>query len=397
MALLAQLLLCGFLREQKYGSLITEKAWPALAATLPVSNHTPIPDATIKVKAQHCFTAKVLIMLKMSVQNLRQKGRKKQRNHPLHRQPSPLLVLPHHPWLLGITSNLLIQLVLCLDGVTYKWFQECCCHDTGKQGYFTRTHFTAEHVRRNVSFSSPSANHSLLVPLIPDSGDFTLDSIPLEEQLVFTGPWHCEVEVKLPVEIASHVSSGELDVPSVSDTTCVFGVFHPTANMMEIPNFPIDGVESITFTIDEDQAINIAATNAIGINAMDTVGHANAPISDVPVATLIPSPVPTPSALLLSHTNDSYVFLTLVLCCLLSTWSIVNCVLATIRFVCLLALKDSLVVPPMPMGSITLLQSAVWPANLELDTLVMCATNVFTCSMVGIFLSFWSKRCRLHC
>lgn len=98
-----------------------------------------------------------------------------------------------------------------------------------------------------MSFSSPpSANHSLLVPLIPDSGDF------------------CEVEIKLPVEIASHVSSGELDIPSVSDTTCVFGVFHPTAKVvMEIPSLPIDGVDSITFTNDEDQATNPAATNAI--------------------------------------------------------------------------------------------------------------------------------------
>jgi Zinc knuckle. len=49
--------LCGFLQE-KYGNLITEKAWPALSATLPVSNHTPIPDAMPKVKTRHCYYCK---------------------------------------------------------------------------------------------------------------------------------------------------------------------------------------------------------------------------------------------------------------------------------------------------------------------------------------------------
>lgn len=40
-ASLGPVVLCGFLQE-KNGSLVTEKAWPALSATLPVSNHTPI-------------------------------------------------------------------------------------------------------------------------------------------------------------------------------------------------------------------------------------------------------------------------------------------------------------------------------------------------------------------
>lgn len=47
-----------------------------------------------------------------------------------------------------------------VDGVTYKWCQECRCHATGKQGYFTRTHFTAEHVRQNVSFPSALLPHT---------------------------------------------------------------------------------------------------------------------------------------------------------------------------------------------------------------------------------------------
>lgn len=306
--------LCGFLQE-KYGSLITEKAWPALAATLPVSNHTPIPDATPKAKTRHCYYCKSPDHVKNECLKLAAKRKKEaeeasnEGSPPVAPSPSPSPAASMAAWRYIRPAD--PSQAVEIDGVTYKWCQECRCRATGKQGYFTCTHFTAEHVRRNVSFPSPAANHSSIVPVIPDDGAFLPASIPPEERLVFTGPWHCEVEVEVS-EVDSHVSTGEIVVPFESDAACVLGAFYPTANVTEIPNVSvIDGVESITFTNDENEASSPATATVIlpGLDAAESVVDVDSPlVSDVPVATPILSSVPSSSLLLLSRTNHLHVF-----------------------------------------------------------------------------------------
>lgn len=179
----------------------------------------------------------------------------------------------------------------------------------------------------------PSLQHSSLTPILPTLDEFIPYSIPPEERLVFTGPWHCELDVKSSVEIISEISpTGELGfMPTSCVSSCVTGVFLPTANMSEIPNLPVlDGAESITtFTHDENPtsysvAIDVAVANE---EPIDTVGKTSKSISDVrlpydataeapssvPVATPILSALPGSSSLLLSHTLHLYVFDTLPL------------------------------------------------------------------------------------
>lgn len=73
---------------------------------------------------------------------------------------------------------------------TYKLCSKCCCHATGKQGYFTTTHGTAEHIDKKVSFPSVEANHAPVAPILPLVDDSLAgDDIPDDEMLVFSGPW----------------------------------------------------------------------------------------------------------------------------------------------------------------------------------------------------------------
>jgi hypothetical protein len=72
-----------------------------------------------------------------------------------------------------------------------------------------------------------------------------------------------------------------------------------------------DGVKSITFTNDENEASSPEETTVIltGMDAAETVANVDPPlVSDAPVATPVLSTVPALSSLLLSCTNHLHVF-----------------------------------------------------------------------------------------
>lgn len=209
--------LCGFLQE-KYGSLVTEKAWSALASVLPVSNLAPTTEegvikSTEGRKCFHCGSPDHLRdtcpKLGRGGQNGKGKKGKQQSSggnnddSSVIPRPTPLVSTnlsqsgggnPRNPfpaWRYIEPVDKTSAIVI--GDVTYKWCRECCCRATGKKGYFTTSHFTAEHDTKRVTFGPP-VNHSevaLIVPLADDS--FVDDEIPEEDILVFSGPWHCPV------------------------------------------------------------------------------------------------------------------------------------------------------------------------------------------------------------
>lgn len=308
---LGPIALCGFLQES-YGSLVTEKAWPALTEILPVSNYTPI--ASPEPKPRICYYCKATDHTKQDCPKLAAKrNRQKEGNKEGNKEPptpstnpsSSSSNAPFASWRYIEPANPTVAITM--DGVTYKWCKECRCRATGHQGYYTTTHFTTDHIKRNVSFSTPSANHSSILPLASTIGEdvFTSDSIPPEERLVFTGPWHCEVEVESDNAI-SDIALGK-DSAVVHD---VGDAFVSTAGFsiwtLEIPNLPeTDGVESIAFTHDEDHiaatVMTLGHTNADAIIPGQTMGP-----SDVPIATPILPSLPGPQ--LLVDTTYSCIF-----------------------------------------------------------------------------------------
>lgn len=331
---LGPIALCGFLQE-KYGSLITEKSWPALTSTLPVSNHvsvvnggiTPDPSNGHKLRCNYCKASghDKNECPKLAAKRLRQKEVDNDAS------PSP----PSGPPKPGLAGWRYLKpadptQILEVDGTKYKWCGTCKCRATGKQGFFTTTHFTSEHVQKNVSIVTPAANHSPL-PLLPHADDgFTPDSIPQEERLIFTGPWHCGVEMVSSVtlevdDVIDEVTNVSSEVPSregkdVSDLdphdSLVSILPHLSSFWMsEIPNLPdTDGVESITFTHDENDSTDSAVSAAVEVNH-NSAAHALAyrnpatPFSDVPViATPIPPQLPNSTSFLLVDTAYSCIF-----------------------------------------------------------------------------------------
>jgi hypothetical protein len=303
--------LCGFLQE-KYGSLIMEKAWPALSATLPVSNNIIVTPGgpsldVLKTPRVRCNYCKAPGHDKTECPKLaakRNRNKDSDADPPLTPAPAPTpspkpAPAPLAGWRYMQPAD--PTLVLEVDGVKYKWCKECRCRASGKQGYFTTTHFSSEHMSKPpVTFA---ANHSSL-PLVSQLGDgFTPDSIPEEERLVFTGPWHCAVELEssVTIEVDPVVVTGEEVVcPDASDS-CV-PPSHLSFWMSEIPNLPVDdGVESITFTYDEETPI-AAATSAIDVRnsvvpCVTTLGPLEQPSDEPVVATPILQRLPNPTLL----------------------------------------------------------------------------------------------------
>jgi hypothetical protein len=123
--------LCGFLQE-KYGSLITEKAWPALSATLPVSNHMPIPDPTHKVKTRHCYYyCKSPDHIKKDCPKLASKCKKEAEEESNDGSPTVAPTPSPSPSPAAASSMAAWRYIrptdpsqaVEIDGVTYKWCQ----------------------------------------------------------------------------------------------------------------------------------------------------------------------------------------------------------------------------------------------------------------------------------
>jgi hypothetical protein len=200
---LGPIALCGFLQE-RYGSLITEKAWPALSSSFPKSNLAPVPSAT-----RACFKCGATDHLRDTCPVLGRdgggrggrRGKKSDGTSPPVQPgnstiPAPTSggSTPFPAWRYIEPADTTSAIVM--DGVTYKWCSSCRCRSTGKQGYYTTTHFTAEHVDRSVRFASGTAvNHSpTVLPIVPlADASFVPDTVPDEEVLVFSGPWHCPI------------------------------------------------------------------------------------------------------------------------------------------------------------------------------------------------------------
>jgi len=161
---LGPIALCGFLQE-RYGSLITEKAWPALSSSLPKSNLAPVPSPTPVSRA--CFRCgstdhlrdKCPVLGRDGSSRSGQRGKSGDGTTLLPPAPPVPAPVPSNPG--GGTPFLAWRYIepadttsaMVMDGVTYKWCSLCCCRSTGKQGFYTTTHFTAEHVDRSVRFS----------------------------------------------------------------------------------------------------------------------------------------------------------------------------------------------------------------------------------------------------
>jgi hypothetical protein len=206
-ATLGPIALCGFLQE-KYGSLVTEKSWPALSSSLPASNLAPVVIQTPQKDGRHCFHCQSPDHLRNRCPKLgrdgtgggkQRRGGEKVQGEPSGGNPPtpPPGRSPFPAWryIEPVDKNSAVV----VGELTYKWCSKCRCRATGKQGYFTTNHFTHEHVDKQVTFGGGdvSANHSSIAPLIPLADDSLLDdAIPDEDLLVFSGPWNCSVNTQ---------------------------------------------------------------------------------------------------------------------------------------------------------------------------------------------------------
>jgi hypothetical protein len=140
--------LCGFLQE-KYSSLVTEKAWPAVSATLPEGNNVAIDAHTDGIK--RCFHCQGTDHLRDTCPKLgrganhRNVGGRRDKtggtggtteggtdsatdtNTPTTRSP-----FPAWRYIEPVDKTSAIM----LGDHTYKWCSKCKCRATGKQGYF---------------------------------------------------------------------------------------------------------------------------------------------------------------------------------------------------------------------------------------------------------------------
>jgi hypothetical protein len=200
--------LCGFLQE-KYGSLITEKAWPAIATTHPSSNLTTISEVKVK-RCYHCQSPDHLKNACPKLKNLgdtthtgRGRGNRTSGvgggtgNSNSDDTPTPgptsdtaMNRKPMPAWRYIEPVDKTSAIVI--GDLTYKWCSECRCRATGKKGFFTTTHFTAEHVNKNVGFDA-SVNHSALLNRREDQDVVPDRDVIEDDDLVFTGPWHCAI------------------------------------------------------------------------------------------------------------------------------------------------------------------------------------------------------------
>jgi hypothetical protein len=236
--------LCGFLQE-KYGSLVTEKAWPALVATLPMSNLALSADnSTLKVsEGRKCYQCGSPDHLRDTCPKLGRhttpgKGKKGLKQPggggaaddesgtvvkpPTPPAPSHRTPFPAWRYIEPVDK----KSAIVIGDVTYKWCSECRCRATGKQGYFTTSHFTDAHDDKRVTFSPP-VNHSEVGPIVPLADDSLISAdIPDEEALVFSGPWHCplsddwfddEVETQDAIWMASLIEDTDDDDDECSD------------------------------------------------------------------------------------------------------------------------------------------------------------------------------------
>mmetsp|Transcript_15021 Transcript_15021/g.28265 ORF Transcript_15021/g.28265 Transcript_15021/m.28265 type:complete len:2300 (+) Transcript_15021:159-7058(+) len=224
--------LCGFLQE-KYGRLVTAKAWPALSATLPASNLSPVIS-----DVRRCYHCQSTDHLRDTCPQLGRdgsggggrKGRKGRSGGggttaSADTTPSPETNSRNDGGLnsgdgssgAGTNNNTrspfpawrYIEPVdkassIVIGDVTYKWCGECRCKATGKKGYFTTSHFTAQHGEKRVTFG-PAANNSAVLPsdddappsiapIVPLAEDsFTPEDVPDQDMLIFSGPWYCPV------------------------------------------------------------------------------------------------------------------------------------------------------------------------------------------------------------
>lgn len=213
---LGPIALCGFLQE-KYGSLVTEKAWPALSSSYPSSNLAPI----VNTEVRKCFFCNSTEHLRDTCPKLgRDNNRRGKRTNGKHSPPPTPQPTPTPTSSSETTTTPAIRgafpawryiepvdktSVVVVGEHSYKWCSKCRCRATGKQGYFTTHHFTHEHVDKKVSLGNgPEANHSSIVPLVPLADDAIVDTdIPEDEQLVFAGPWHCSVFVDSPEDVST--------------------------------------------------------------------------------------------------------------------------------------------------------------------------------------------------
>jgi hypothetical protein len=212
--------LCGYLQE-KYGSLVTEKAWPALAATIPMSNHTPAPVPGDTRKCHYCHTVGHLRNNCPKLERRRRKALEQGGKSSDGDDTSPSTPSPFPAWRYIKPADIMSAIV---DGeITYKWCDKCRCRATGKQGYYTTTHGTVDHIDKTVGFASTAAaNHSSIMPLVPLADDsFLPDSIPDEEVLVFSGPWHTPIAVDVD---CTQSATGSVDGFSPSMWLATFDV-----------------------------------------------------------------------------------------------------------------------------------------------------------------------------
>jgi hypothetical protein len=197
--------LCGFLQE-KYGSLITEKAWPALSATLPSGNLTPVLDGA----ARRCFHCQSPDHLRNACPHLKHLRDSNPRGPNARKVTPPKEVVPPAKDVVppAPESSLLtnrkpmpawryIEPVdkdssIVMGDLTFKWCSHCKCRVTGKQGFFTTTHGTSEHGQKKVVFD-PEVNHSPIAAPHPPDADAEASELNEDDELVFTGPWHCAI------------------------------------------------------------------------------------------------------------------------------------------------------------------------------------------------------------
>jgi hypothetical protein len=311
-ATLGPIALCGFLQE-KYGSLVTEKAWPALSSSLPASNLASVQVGADK-DGRRCFHCQSPDHLRDTCPKLGRDvtsgsntgGRNRRRGKggdttPLPPTPPPTRS-PFPAW--RYIEPVDKTGVVLVGDISYKWCGKCRCRATGKQGYFTTHHFTHEHVDKQVSFgngtATVSANHSSVAPLVPLADDsFVDDSIPEDEMLVFAGPWHCSVSTPTPssVFICTDDQSNDPE-DSVIPAVWMASVSHPSAEEETVVSVEEETMGSVS--VEEETVVH-----ATVIGNVDSRNAAGDPLA---IAVAVPSVPASSSSVLLFDSSYSRVY-----------------------------------------------------------------------------------------